>query len=342
MARSPRRPTPRQRIEALLEQFAPPIREAFMEAVQDIAKQAEVARIAERLERGDIDGAIRALHLDPAAYRTLDEAIRQAYIGGGSSAVAGMPVLREPDGGRVVLRFDARNPRAEQWLTEHSSTLITRIVDDQRAAVRQALTEGMVDGRNPRSVALDIVGRVNRATGRREGGIIGLTAQQERFVASARRELSDPAIMEHYFTRKRRDRSFDGMVLKAIREEKPLDRATIDRIVGRYSDRLLELRGETIARTEAMASLHASQMEAYRQAIDTGAVARQDVRRVWVSTRDNRVRDSHRAMDGESVGLDEAYSNGLMYPGDPNGPVSETANCRCTQLIRIDFMSNLA
>src|SRR5690606_6134093 len=226
--------------------------------------------------------------------------------------------------------------------TEHSSTLITRIVDDQRAAVRQALTEGMVDGRNPRSVALDIVGRVNRATGRREGGIIGLTAQQERFVASARRELSDPAIMEHYFTRTRRDRLFDSMVLKAIREEKPLDRATIDRIVGRYSDRLLELRGETIARTEAMASLHASQMEAYRQAIDTGAVARQDVRRVWVSTRDNRVRDSHRAMDGESVGLDEAYSNGLMYPGDPNGPVSETANCRCTQLIRIDFMSNLA
>src|SRR5690606_24957978 len=119
-------PTPRQRIEALLEQFAPPIREAFMEAVQDITKQAEVARIAERLERGDIDGAIRALHLDPVAYRTLDEALRQAYIGGGSSAVAGMPVLREPDGGRVVLRFDARNPRAEQWLTEHSSTLITR------------------------------------------------------------------------------------------------------------------------------------------------------------------------------------------------------------------------
>jgi hypothetical protein len=79
-----------------------------------------------------------------------------------------------------------------------------------------------------------------------------------------------------------------------------------------------------------------------RQAIDTGAVRREDVRKVWISTKDGRTRDSHRALDTESVGLDERFSNGLEYPGDPAGDASETVNCRCVMLTRIDFLANVA
>src|SRR5690606_12500372 len=143
----------------------------------------------------------------------------------------------EPDGNRVIFRFSMRNPEAEAWLRDHSATLVTRIVDVQREAIRTALTEGLAQGQNPRQTALEVIGRVSRATNRREGGIIGLTPAQERYVSSARRELlsGDPGQLANYLTRSRRDKRFDRTIASAIREGKPLPRDMVDRIAGRYS-----------------------------------------------------------------------------------------------------------
>ena len=52
----------------------------------------------------------------------------------------------------------------------------------------------------------------------------------------------------------------------------------------------------------------------------------------WVSMHDAKVRDSHAEADGQVQPIGQAFSVGgcdLMYPGDPDGPVEETANCRC-------------
>ena len=50
----------------------------------------------------------------------------------------------------------------------------------------------------------------------------------------------------------------------------------------------------------------------------------------WSATGDDRTRDSHLDIDGESVPLDREFSNGLQYPGDPNGDADEVWNCRCS------------
>ena len=50
----------------------------------------------------------------------------------------------------------------------------------------------------------------------------------------------------------------------------------------------------------------------------------------WSATGDDRTRPSHLDIDGESVPLNEEFSNGLMYPGDPGGPADEFWNCRCS------------
>jgi SPP1 gp7 family putative phage head morphogenesis protein len=51
--------------------------------------------------------------------------------------------------------------------------------------------------------------------------------------------------------------------------------------------------------------------------------------KVWIAKRDNRVRESHEEIDGETVPKDMPFSNGLMYCGDQSGDPSEVINCRC-------------
>lgn len=49
----------------------------------------------------------------------------------------------------------------------------------------------------------------------------------------------------------------------------------------------------------------------------------------WVTRGDGKVRRSHRRVNGEVVDIDRPFSNGLMYPRDANGPLSERIECRC-------------
>lgn len=336
------------RILELVDNFTPILRRAFLASIADVRDNAELDRIVRALEAGDIDGALRAVHLDPASFAPMDLAVTEAYRAGGDFAVAQMPTFADSEGARVVVRFDARNQRAEDWLRQHSSELITAIIDDQRDAIRTSLVDGMTRGENPRTVALDIVGRINPRTRVREGGIVGLTAQQERFVANYAAELvsADAAMLRNALTRSLRDKRFDSTVRKAIEAAAPLDPKTAAIMVARYKASMLKLRGETIGRTEAMTALHAGQDAAYDQAIAKGAVKASAVEKVWSSAGDNRVRDSHEALDGQRVAKDGVFVSpltgaSLRYPGDPLAPVAETIQCRCVLHYRIDYFAEL-
>lgn len=80
-------------------------------------------------------------------------------------------------------------------------------------------------------------------------------------------------------------------------------------------------RAGLIARTEVHNATQYGTLEGYKQA---GLNIK-----IWVAVRDGHTRDSHAAVDGEERPIDAAFSNGLMYPGDPNAPAEETINCRC-------------
>jgi len=91
-------------------------------------------------------------------------------------------------------------------------------------------------------------------------------------------------------------------------------------------------RAMTIARTESHAAVHYGHRQGARQASDEWGL---ELTKEWIAARDGRVRDSHDAIDGETHKMDESYSNGLMYPGDPSGPPEEVINCRCTERHRV-------
>lgn len=80
----------------------------------------------------------------------------------------------------------------------------------------------------------------------------------------------------------------------------------------------------TLARTAATANA------AHRMA--SSDLARKRGRLRWVTVHDARVRPTHVAADGQVQDLGTPFHVGdahLLYPGDPAGPLKETANCRC-------------
>jgi len=55
-----------------------------------------------------------------------------------------------------------------------------------------------------------------------------------------------------------------------------------------------------------------------------------------MATLDERTRESHAEIDGEIVDIDKEFSNGLMYPADPDGEPAEVYNCRCTMVADLE------
>lgn len=82
------------------------------------------------------------------------------------------------------------------------------------------------------------------------------------------------------------------------------------------------------ARTAVTAAENSGRLDSFNRAKRLGI----RVKKQWVATLDTRTRASHRRLDMESVETDEPFSNGLMFPGDPDGPGSEIYNCRCAMI----------
>lgn len=330
--------------EQLIQGWSPRLRKAFLDAVYQLRNAAQLENIARRLIANDIEGAVSAAGLNPVAFRQLDVQTSLAFESSGNITAKLIPIVADGvTGVRQVFRFDMANPDARNWLHEHSSQFVTQILDDQRNMIREFLAQAITDGVNPRSTALKLVGIINKATGKREGGIIGLTTSQMQWVRNYEAELRAGSLGA--LTRQLRDRRFDPSVRAAAASGEPISDSTITAMVKAYSNRALQMRGEAIARTETVLALHQAQNQAMQQAIDSGIIQAQAVSFSWHTAHDERVRDSHESMDGQRRRLGDPFVDGdgnlLEYPGDPSAPAETTINCRCWREPDVDFLAGI-
>ena len=84
------------------------------------------------------------------------------------------------------------------------------------------------------------------------------------------------------------------------------------------------------ARTMVTGAENRGKSDRFHELQNKGAI----IRKVWMSTPDDRTRDWHLSMDGQEVDLDDYFVDGngneLLYPGDPDAEPDTVYNCRCS------------
>lgn len=91
----------------------------------------------------------------------------------------------------------------------------------------------------------------------------------------------------------------------------------------------ISAKGENIWRTEMMTMYNASKNDA----LEGAATQFPDLQKIWLSTGDDRTRDSHINAHGQVQNWDDVFWVGgheADFPLDPTLPLRERARCRCT------------
>ena len=345
----------RETLEQIADRLEPSARKAFLDSIDQIKADAQIGQIIRALESNDIERALGFLNIDRAHFAPLERSLRNAFEESGDAVTSALMAQAKNAGVQVRGVFDASNPRAQRFVEEQSSRLITEITEDMRDGARNLMTRNMAAQTAPRTTALDLVGRVNRTTGKRQGGIIGLHSGDAEAAQSALRELrSGPdtdegqRALRNYLARETRDKRFDGTVRKALRDGKSVPADKAQKMIVGMENKMLRNRGERIARTELLSSTNAAQNEALDQMIDDGKVRRENVKNKWDTSTDGFERDSHAAIDGDVKMKGEAFITGagfrLLHPGDRSqgAPASEIINCRCTLRPDINWAAEAA
>lgn len=305
----------RRLVIAALREQEQAVSRAYIDAVKN--KKIIISELEAKIADGDLFEDY--LLLGDKELAPVIEAIRAATIAGASL-----------EGAKL---FNANASAVTDYLQSTARKFLDDMNDSTRNAVREVTAVGVQLGQHPRSIALDLAGRMEGRE--RVGGIIGLNAPQAQAVANARINLAsgNPEQMRKYLRNERRDRRFDGIVERAIAEGKPVATADIDKIVSRYQSSFLQLRGETIARTEAGAALNfGRQTHAEDIAAETGA----EVWKRWESGPDDgRQRETHTEANGQTVRSDQPFVVGgseMQFPCDYSlgADASEVINCRCS------------
>lgn len=120
-------------------------------------------------------------------------------------------------------------------------------------------------------------------------------------------------------------------ITDAVNAGEDVDRiaSRVDRVLTYMGSERWPGRARTIAQTETTRAYGAG---ALAGGMEQSRVTGRMLRKRWDASNDERVRVSHRDVDGEIIDLGMPfYVDGvpLMFPGDPMGPPETVINCRC-------------
>lgn len=315
-----------ERLDALLSEQEATIQAAFREFIRDVHSEAVLKEIADKLDAGDVNGAMAIVDSYAVRFANVLPVV-QTVVGVAEAAALSRLVGQFA----VAITFDPSHSRAAQLARANRMQFIRQFTDEQRAATRQAIASAFETGEGTAATARAFRNSIGLTSGKWIDGKYRPGMQD--WVTSYEQSLRN--LDRDALSRALRDRRFDGSTARAIELKRPLTEDQIRMRVDRYRARALAMRSENIARTEALTATSQARREAAEQMVEQTGQRRQDVERTWHRTHDGRTRDWHDSMEGQTVSMDEPYTDGdgerLMYPGDPSASGRTRINCRCTE-----------
>lgn len=324
--------TIQQQYQALLDQYAQILRLAFQQAIDETVASTSLAQVEALVARRDADGIARLLVGVP--FNKVLDGVRQAYFAGGDLEVASIPAsIRRP--------FDNRDESVDLWIRQAEQEVMQTIMQNQRDAIGRVTAAALLRGQAARKTALQILGTKSGQTGKRSGGVVGLTGQDATWVEAARQQLEsgDPEQMKAYLKRKNREKAHDKAVSQAIATGTTLGATAVATITASYAAKLAPARAEAEAAALALTSVAAGRAETLNQTKKANPTA--TVTKTWRTVGDDKVRHTHAAMNGQKRNFDVPFQSQagslLMQPGDQslNAADSEIYGCRCSAVYSV-------
>jgi len=194
---------------------------AIIRALRRLGKATAITDIERALARNDVDGVVRAVpwELLLGHFQPLKAIISEA-TGLASTNTA------------VMLGFGGQHllPRTQEWASQYMATMVTRVSDETKQAIRGVAMRAIEEGRHPYWASRQI-----RA-------MVGLTERQAIASDNYRRRLEA-----------------DGMAGERL-----------ERMVERYDAQALRLRADNIARTEMHTAMSRGNQEGYEEGLRLG------------------------------------------------------------------------
>lgn len=173
--------------------------------------------------------------------------------------------------------FDLSETRVVNWIDGHGAEFVTRSTQEQKEAIKVFLRRSVKE-----SMGTDELARLIRPC-------VGLTKPQVE------------ANLRHYNTIKETLKSEHPKMQPAVIERKARESSI------KYAERQHRKRAKDIAQTEIARAYNKGADLAILQAQEQGLMGR--VRRIWITSGDDKVCDVCRALNGKEIGMEEEFDS---------------------------------
>jgi SPP1 gp7 family putative phage head morphogenesis protein len=115
--------------------------------------------------------------------------------------------------------------------------------------------------------------------------------------------------------------------IKKVLEKAVTDGWSVDETVREIMTKSRDInakRARVITRTESVRAMNHGTLVGAEK-------SRLVMEKVWITARDERVRGSHRRLEGKTADVEDSFPDSVLkFPGDPDGKAKDVVNCRCT------------
>jgi len=289
----------------------PDVQLAVLKAFRIIRESLSESQLARIISTGNLDAlldaALRQAVMD-TAFQPVRDQIRRS-VGQSVTYYAKQIAIPATLPG-VTIAFDVLSPHVIDGIRSLETKVVGDLENDVRETVRAFVENGLREGVGPRTIARDL------------RTVVGLGPSQLEQVQNFRDALTGQngrSVADYTL----RDKRFDRTIAKG-----DLTPDQVDKMVEVYTRKRVAQNAETVARTATLDAQKLGQHLAMQDAIQKGVYDPNRLVKTWRGVMDSRERDSHIAMEGDTVPWDQLYSNGQMIPGDTE------YNCRCVSIYR--------